>query len=105
MDNANDNTRAEVVLPSKELNNDIDFFTKIVDLAKKYSVIVIHDFAYADICFDNYKAPSFLQARMKAIILAAGKGTRLTPFTDNFPKGMIKLFDKTLIEISKIIII
>ena len=41
---------------------DIDFFTKIVDLAKKYSVIVIHDFAYADICFDNYKAPSFLQA-------------------------------------------
>ena len=35
---------------------------------------------------------------MKAIILAAGKGTRLTPFTDNFPKGMIKLFDKTLIE-------
>jgi len=35
---------------------------------------------------------------MKAIILAAGKGTRLTPFTDNFPKGMIKLFNKTLIE-------
>lgn len=35
---------------------------------------------------------------MKAIILAAGKGTRLGPFTDNFPKGMIKLFDKSLIE-------
>ena len=35
---------------------------------------------------------------MKAIILAAGKGTRLSPFTDNFPKGMIKLFDKSLIE-------
>ena len=35
---------------------------------------------------------------MRGIILAAGKGTRLAPFTDNFPKGMIKLFDKTLIE-------
>lgn len=41
---------------------ELDFFTKIVALGKKYSVIVIHDFAYADICFDNYKAPSFLQA-------------------------------------------
>ena len=35
---------------------------------------------------------------MKAIILAAGKGTRLSPFTDDFPKGMIKLFDKSLLE-------
>ena len=35
---------------------------------------------------------------MKAIILAAGKGTRLNPFTDHFPKGMIKLFDKSLLE-------
>ena len=41
---------------------ELDFFTKIVALGKKYSVIVIHDFAYADICFDDYKAPSFLQA-------------------------------------------
>ena len=35
---------------------------------------------------------------MNGIILAAGVGKRLTPFTDNFPKGMIKLFDKSLIE-------
>jgi len=41
---------------------ELDFFTKIVALGKKYSIIVIHDFAYADICFDDYKAPSFLQA-------------------------------------------
>ena len=41
---------------------DLDFFTEIVSLGKKYSVIVIHDFAYADICFDDFKAPSFLQA-------------------------------------------
>ena len=40
----------------------IEFFNKIVDIAKENKIVVIHDFAYADICFDGYKAPSFLQA-------------------------------------------
>lgn len=35
---------------------------------------------------------------LKAIILAAGKGSRLGEFTKNIPKGMLKLFGKTLIE-------
>ena len=35
---------------------------------------------------------------MKAIILAAGKGSRLGEITKNIPKGMLKLFGKTLIE-------
>lgn len=35
---------------------------------------------------------------MKAIILAAGKGSRLGKITENIPKGMIKLLGKTLIE-------
>ncbi len=41
---------------------DLDFFEKVVSFAKEYDVMVIHDFAYADIVFDGYKAPSFLQA-------------------------------------------
>ena len=40
---------------------DLEFFKKIVAFAKEHDVIVIHDFAYADIAFDGYKAPSFLQ--------------------------------------------
>ncbi len=40
---------------------DIDFFKKVVDFAKENKLIVIHDFAYADLVFDDYKAPSFLQ--------------------------------------------
>ena len=41
---------------------DLSFFERIVALAKKHKIVVIHDFAYADICFGSYKAPSFLQA-------------------------------------------
>ncbi len=39
----------------------IDFFEKVVDFAKEHDLIVIHDFAYGDIVFDGYKAPSFMQ--------------------------------------------
>lgn len=42
---------------------DLSFFEKIVDFAREHSILVIHDFAYADLTFDGYTAPSFLQAR------------------------------------------
>ncbi len=41
----------------------LDFFQKLVDYAKENDILVIHDFAYADLVFDGYRAPSFLQAR------------------------------------------
>jgi Aspartate/tyrosine/aromatic aminotransferase len=37
-----------------------DFYVELVRLAKLYGFLVISDFAYADICFDGYMAPSFL---------------------------------------------
>ena len=40
---------------------DIDFFEQVVEIAKKNEIWVIHDLAYADLCFDDYKAPSFLE--------------------------------------------
>lgn len=40
---------------------DLDFFREIVALAQEYGTMIVHDFAYADICFDSYKAPSILQ--------------------------------------------
>lgn len=39
-----------------------EFFTDLVKMAKKYGFLVISDFAYADICFDGYQAPSFLSS-------------------------------------------
>lgn len=37
-----------------------EFYVELVHLAKKYNFLVMSDFAYADICFDDYEAPSFL---------------------------------------------
>ncbi len=43
------------------LTVELEFFTRIVEFAKRNSVVVIHDFAYADLTFDGFVAPSFLQ--------------------------------------------
>ena len=40
---------------------DISFFEKVVEIARKNEIWVIHDLAYADLCFDGYKAPSLLE--------------------------------------------
>ncbi len=40
---------------------DLEFFEKIITFARKHEVLVVHDFAYAEICFDGYKANSILQ--------------------------------------------
>ncbi|HNU71527.1 MAG TPA: aminotransferase class I/II-fold pyridoxal phosphate-dependent enzyme [Thermodesulfobacteriota bacterium] len=42
---------------------DITFFEKVVEIAKEHGIIVVHDFAYADSVFDDYRAPSFLQVK------------------------------------------
>jgi alanine-synthesizing transaminase len=42
---------------------DVEFFEKIVRFAKEHNIMVIHDLAYADLVFDEYKAPSFLQVK------------------------------------------
>lgn len=40
---------------------DYGFFERVVALAKRHGIWIIHDLAYADIVFDGYKAPSILQ--------------------------------------------
>lgn len=42
---------------------DLEFFQRVVDFAKENDIIVFHDFAYADLTFDGYNPPSFLQAQ------------------------------------------
>jgi alanine-synthesizing transaminase len=40
---------------------DIDFFEKVVSIAREHDILVVHDLAYADITFDGWKAPSIMQ--------------------------------------------
>jgi alanine-synthesizing transaminase len=40
---------------------DMSFFERLVEFAREHDLMVVHDFAYADLCFDEYEAPSFLQ--------------------------------------------
>lgn len=42
---------------------DIVFFEKLVEYAKEHDMLIIHDFAYADLAFDGYEPPSFLQVK------------------------------------------
>ena len=40
---------------------ELDFFERIVALAKQHDILVVHDLAYADICFDGFRPPSIMQ--------------------------------------------
>jgi len=40
---------------------ELDFFERVIALAKKHDIFVVHDLAYADIVFDGWKAPSIMQ--------------------------------------------
>ena len=40
---------------------ELDFFERVIELARAHDILVIHDLAYADIVFDGWKAPSIMQ--------------------------------------------
>jgi alanine-synthesizing transaminase len=40
---------------------ELEFFEKVVEIAREYKIWVVHDLAYADLVFDGYVAPSILQ--------------------------------------------
>jgi alanine-synthesizing transaminase len=41
---------------------DLDFMQRVVDFCREREMVVVHDFAYADVGFDGYQPPSILQA-------------------------------------------
>jgi len=40
---------------------ELEFFEKVVAIAKEHQIWVVHDLAYADIVFDGYKPPSIME--------------------------------------------
>jgi alanine-synthesizing transaminase len=41
---------------------ELEFMQRVVDFAREQEVVVVHDFAYADVAFDGYRPPSILEA-------------------------------------------
>ena len=41
----------------------LDFFKKVIELGKRFDIWIVHDLAYADIVFDDHKAPSILEIK------------------------------------------
>ncbi len=39
----------------------LDFFERVVHFARRHDIIVLHDLAYADVAYDGYVPPSFLE--------------------------------------------
>jgi alanine-synthesizing transaminase len=42
---------------------ELPFFERVIALAKKHEILVVHDLAYADIVYDGYQAPSIMQVK------------------------------------------
>jgi len=42
---------------------DLDFFEDLVGFAREHNLMIVHDFAYGDIVFDGYRAPSLLEVK------------------------------------------
>ena len=40
---------------------DKNYFEEVVKFAKKYDLLICHDFAYSELAYDGYKAPSILE--------------------------------------------
>ncbi|GAB3625992.1 glutamate-pyruvate aminotransferase [Pandoraea terrae] len=40
---------------------ELEFFERVIELARRHDILVVHDLAYADIVYDGYKAPSIMQ--------------------------------------------
>ncbi len=74
---------------------DREFFVKLVDWALENKIWLVHDLAYADICFDGYKAPSLLEVpRAKEIgveFYSMSKGYSMPGWRVGFCAGNPKL--------------
>jgi LL-diaminopimelate aminotransferase len=58
------------------------YFERAVELARANDLIVVHDNAYSELCFDGYRAPSFLETRgareIGVEIFSLSKGWNMT---------------------------
>jgi alanine-synthesizing transaminase len=74
---------------------ELPFFEQVIDFAAAHDMIVVHDLAYADLCFDGYRAPSILQvkgARTRAVeVFSLSKSYNVPGWRVGFVAGNAEL--------------
>jgi LL-diaminopimelate aminotransferase len=67
------------------------YFERAVDFARANDVVVVHDNAYSEICFDGYRAPSFLETPgakdVGVEIFSPSKGWNMTGWRSGLVAG------------------
>lgn len=74
------------------------FFERAVELAKAYELVLVHDNAYSELCFDGYRAPSFLSTPgakdVGVEIFSLSKGWNMTGWRCGMMAGNAEIVDR-----------
>jgi LL-diaminopimelate aminotransferase len=77
---------------------DAAFFGRVVDLALARDLVVVHDNAYSEICFDGYRAPSFLEApgakEVGVEVFSLSKGWNMTGWRAGLLAGNAEVVER-----------
>jgi LL-diaminopimelate aminotransferase len=73
-------------------------FAEAVDFARRYELILVHDNAYSEICFDGYVAPSFLETpgakEVGVEIFSLSKGWNMTGWRCGLVAGNAEVVER-----------
>jgi LL-diaminopimelate aminotransferase len=74
------------------------FFARVVELARKRDIVVVHDSAYSEIAFDGYRPPSFLETpgakEVGVEIYSLSKGWNMTGWRVGWIAGNAEIVER-----------
>jgi LL-diaminopimelate aminotransferase len=74
------------------------YFERAVELARANDLVVVHDNAYSELCFDGYSAPSFLETpgakELGVEIFSLSKGWNMTGWRAGFVVGNAEVVER-----------
>ena len=74
------------------------YFARAVELARVNDLVVVHDNAYAELCFDGYRAPSFLETpgakEVGVEIFSLSKGWNMTGWRSGLVAGNAEVVER-----------
>ena len=74
------------------------YFERAVELARENDLVVVHDNAYSELCYDGYRAPSFLEApgakEVGVEIFSLSKGWNMTGWRAGLVAGNAEVVER-----------